>query len=178
MKTFLELIQHRRSCRSFLSRTIEKEKTVQLAKSLLWSPTSKNNRPWDFIFVDDIETIKLLSNCKPHGASFLSGAPLAVVILGDKDKSDVWIEDCAIAAILLQMTAESIELGSTWVQVRLRAHNEEITASDYIRKILNIPANLEVASIIAIGYKAKERAAYTAAVLLNERIHHNRFNQG
>ncbi|WP_026475402.1 nitroreductase family protein [Alkaliflexus imshenetskii] len=177
MKTLLELIQHRRSCRSFLPRAIETDKTAQLAKALLWSPSSKNNRPWDFIFVDDVETIRLLSTCKPHGASFMSGAPLAVVIVGDMEKSDVWVEDCAIAAILLQMTVESIGLGSTWVQVRLRAHDEQLTASDYIKKILNIPANLEVASIIAIGYKAKERAAYSDAELLNERIHHNRFSQ-
>ncbi len=171
----LSLIQSRRSCRSFKPEKIEDEKVQQLLKAALWSPTSKNNRPWEFIVVETPETLEKLSNCKPHGSAFLANAPLGIVVLGDPQKSDVWVEDCAIASILMQITAESIGLGSTWIQMRLRMHEDGTAAGDKIKNLLNIPADLEVLGIMAFGYKAKERHPYQENVLLWDRIHYEKF---
>ncbi|MDG5800157.1 nitroreductase family protein [Marinilabiliaceae bacterium ANBcel2] len=171
----LNLIRKRRSCRKFTSQNVEKEKIEKLIKAALWSPTSKNNRPWEFVIVTEKEKVEKLSQCKPHGASFLSQAPLAIVILADEEKSDVWIEDCSIAAILLQMTAEELNLGSTWIQIRKRMHNETTTAEEFVKNQLNVPSHLKVASILAIGYKEKEREPYSEDILLKERIHYNNF---
>ena len=171
----LQFIQNRRSCRKFTTDQVEKDKIEQLLKAALWAPTSKNNRPWEFVVVQDPETLEMLSKSKPHGASFLANAPLGIVVLGDPEKSDVWVEDCSIASILMQMTAESLGLGSTWIQIRKRMFNEQISAPQKVREILDIPENLEVLSIMAFGYKAKERAPYDEEMLLWERVHEEKY---
>ncbi|PRZ00053.1 nitroreductase family protein [Marinilabilia salmonicolor] len=171
----LELIQKRRSCRNFTDKKLTHDQTEQLLKSALWSPTSKNNRPWEFVVVEKTETLDALSQCKPHGAAFLSGAPLGIVVLGDPAKSDVWVEDCSIAAIMMQMTAESMGLGSTWIQVRLRLDEEGNMAGENVKKIIHAPDELEVLGIMAFGHKAKEREPYTEHVLLWDRIHFEKF---
>lgn len=171
----VELIQQRRSCRIYTDQQVETEKQEELKKILLWSPTSKNNRPWEFVFVDDKLLLQQLSECKPHGASFIKNAPLAIVILADPEKSDVWIEDTSIAAAFLQAGAEDLGLGSCWVQIRNRFHASGIKASEQVKTLLNAPTHLETACIITIGYKGKERRPYNNDDLLNERIHHNTF---
>ena len=55
-----------------------------------------------------------------------------------KPLSDVWIEDCSIAAIIVHLAAESLGLGSCWIQVRNRQHNAETTSEDYVRDVLGI----------------------------------------
>ncbi|MFT3738644.1 MAG: nitroreductase family protein [Breznakibacter sp.] len=171
----LTLIQQRRSCRIFEDKPIEPDKIDALTKAILWSPTSKNSRPWEFIWVDDKATISELAKCKPHGAEFLTGAPLALVIVADPQKSDVWVEDTAIAATLAQLTAEDLGLGSCWVQIRLRQHHAGITADEACKQLLHIPGHYQTASIIAIGYKQKERKPYADEQLLKEKIHLNKF---
>ncbi|MBN2340566.1 MAG: nitroreductase family protein [Deltaproteobacteria bacterium] len=171
----LDLTRNRRSTRKFTDRNVPGELVALLQEAALRSPTSKNNRPWEFIFVDDSELLNRLSECKPHGASFLKHAPLAVVIAADASKSDVWVEDCAIAAITLQYAAQSFDLGSCWVQVRKRQHESGEPAEDAVKKILGLPQSLRVASIIGIGYRAEHRSPVPAEKLETHKIHFNRY---
>ena len=171
----IELIKHRRSCRIFKNTPVESSKIDTLTKAVLWAPTSKNNRSWEFVWVDDKKILEQLAKCKPHGAEFLANAPLGLVIFANPTKSEAWIEDASVAATLVQITAEDLGLGSCWIQVRLRNHDEQLTANDYCKKLLNAPQHLETTYIIAIGYKEKERAPYSDEHLTMERVHKNCF---
>ena len=42
------------------------------------------------------------------GAAFLADAAMAVVVMADPLASDVWIEDAAIASIMIQLQAEDL----------------------------------------------------------------------
>lgn len=168
-------IQNRRSCRNYTEQPVEQEKIDLLTKAALWAPTSKNNRPWEFIWVHDKETLAALATCKPHGADFIGKCPLALVIIANPAKSDVWVEDTSIAATLVQLAAENIGLGSCWVQVRLRSHASGIPSSNHCKRVLSIPDEYEVASIISLGYKAKDRSPYTDEQLIMDKIHSNLF---
>ena len=106
-----------------------------------------------------------MSNSKKFGSAFLKTAPLAVVIVGDENKSDVWIEDASIAAIILQLTGESIGLKSCWIQIRNRIQNDEVTSEEHVRKTLNIPDNLRILSIIAMGYPDEIKEPYKEETL-------------
>jgi nitroreductase len=96
-------------------------------------------------------------------------------VAGDKSKSDVWIEDCSIATIIIQLEAEALSLGSCWVQIHRRYFNDDITSNEYIREHFNIPENLEVLSVVGIGYKAVERPALTEKELLWENVLKNNY---
>lgn len=171
----IEILRNRRSIRKYTSQSVENEKTAILKEAVLRSPSSKNINPWEFIFIDDKEIIRELKSCKPHGTTPLETAPLAVVVCADETKNDVWIEDCSIAAILLQLTAQSLELGSCWVQIRNRMHSENRSSEEFIQKLLGIPVNFKVLSIVTIGYPAKPRVGKPFEELQFEKIRNNKF---
>ncbi|PLX89139.1 MAG: NAD(P)H-dependent dehydrogenase/reductase [Desulfuromonas sp.] len=172
----LEILRQRRSIRQFESRSIEPEKVAQLREAILRAPTSRNLQPCQFVFVDDRQTIKALSHSKAHGTAFLQTATLAVVVTADPECSDVWIEDCAIAAIILQLAAEALGLKSCWGQLRQRPHDDTRSASDFVRELLGIPATQEVPIVIGLGYPAEEKAGHPYEALPSDKIHTNRFS--
>ncbi len=169
----IELLRARRSIRSYTDNRIEPEKVEILKEAVLRAPSSRNIDPWEFIFVDDRALLKKLAGCKPHGARFLEQAALGIVICADGQASDVWIEDCSIASILVQMTAQSIGLGSCWIQVRNRMLDDQTSSEAYIRDLLNMPSHLKVESIVAIGYPAEAREPLPREDLKDEKIRIN-----
>jgi nitroreductase len=171
----IELLRNRRSIRKYTGRSIEPEKIELLKEAVLRSPSSRSFDPWEFIFVDDREILKQLALCKPHGSKFLELAALGIVICADQQKSDVWIEDCSIASILVQMAAKSVGLGSCWIQIRKRAYDETTTSEDYIKDLLNLPDNMKVESIISLGYPAEKREPVPKEELKYEKIRLNSY---
>ena len=167
---FIDLIRTRRSVRKFTGEPISGEQIALLKETALRAPTSRNFQPWEFVFVTDRDLLEKLSKCKPHGAAFLAGAPLGVVVCADETKSDVWVEDTSIASIMLQFTAQSLGLGSCWLQVRKRKHADGTPSEDAVRDLLDLPATIRVLSIIGIGRPAEHPAPIPANALLNERI--------
>ena len=175
MKSFSELIKQRRSMRKFTPEELEQEQVVAIMKSALMSPTSKRSNSWQFILVDDKETLRKLALCKEQGAAFIADAALAVVVVADPLASDVWIEDASVASIIIQLQAEDLGLGSCWVQVRERHTASGAPAGEYVSALLHIPAPLQVLSIIAIGQKGMERKPFNEEHLQWEKIHLNTY---
>lgn len=171
----IELLRKRRSIRKYTTKAIETGKIELLKEAVLRSPSSKNINPWEFVFIDDKKLIEKLKECKPHGVTPLKTAPLAVIICADENKNDVWVEDCSIASILVQLTAQSLELGSCWIQVRKRMHSEELSSEKYIQGLLNIPENFKVLSVVTIGYPDTTRAGKPFDELQFEKIRMNGF---
>jgi len=64
MESFSELIKVRRSMRKFTEEELTQEQVVTLMKAALMAPTSKRSNAWQFIVVDDKDTLKKLSLCK------------------------------------------------------------------------------------------------------------------
>ena len=171
MSNFQNLLIKRRSIRIFTDDLLLPEETEQILKAALLSPTSKSSHSWQFVVVEDKEMLQKLSKCKPHSATFIEECALAVVVLGNPLVSDVWIEDASIASIAMQLQAEDIDMGSCWVQIREREHNESTPSADYVSDLLDIPMPFEVLSIIAFGKKQKERRPNNIENLTWENVH-------
>ena len=77
MESFSELIKTRRSMRKFTEEELTQEQVVTLMKAALMAPTSKRSNAWQFIVVDDKETLKKLSFCKEQASQFIADAALA-----------------------------------------------------------------------------------------------------
>ncbi|HWI40431.1 MAG TPA: nitroreductase family protein [Verrucomicrobiae bacterium] len=169
----IELVRQRRSIRSYRRDPVDPQTVYLLVETLLRAPTSRNIRPWEFIVVDDRELLAKLSACKEHGSAFLKGAPLAVVVCGDETRSDVWVEDCSIATILLQMTAQSLGLGSCWIQIRRRQHDAATPSEEYIRRLLGLPEQLKVQAIVALGHPSEKREPLPASELQYGKVKRN-----
>lgn len=171
----IEILRGRRSVRQFTDQKIEDDKLKILQEALLLSPTSRNIEPCEFIIVRDKDTLKKLSVLKPHGASFLAECNTAFVICGDTSKSDVCTEDCSIAAIILQLTGESLGIGSCWVQARLRDHNETVKSEEYLRELFQLPEKMTVPIVIGMGYPAAKKEPRTKESLRTEKLHMEKF---
>ena len=85
------------------------------------------------------------------------------------------MEDASIATIFIELAAASLDLGSCWIQIRERLHNETQTAEAYIAELLNIPSHLKVESMIAIGYPAESKPPHSKEELQNEKVSLNQY---
>jgi nitroreductase len=173
----ISVIQKRRSIRKFLDKPIEAEKIDLLLEAALRAPSSRGLNPWEFVVVTDKNLLAKLSRAKQHGSAFLKNAPLGIVVCADPEKCDVWIEDASIASILIHLAAESLGLGSCWIQIRERMHDEKKSAQDYIAETLHIPAKMRVESIMAVGYPAEQLPPHKKEELLFEKVHRDTYGR-
>jgi len=166
----IELLRTRRSIRAFEDRPLSPDQIALLEEALLRSPTSRNSRSWRFVLVQDVPTRQALAKAKPGGGKFLADAPLNIVICGDPELSDVTVEDCAIAGMVVQLQAHAMGLGSCWAQIRNRRHDAKGDASSFVLRLLRLPTRLEVVAIIAVGHPAEQKPGWPAEQLGYDRL--------
>ena len=169
MTEFKDLVQLRRSHRKFTEQEIDADDVRLILRAALMSPTSKGQRGWQFVVVDDKTDIEKLADAKDLGSQFLKGAPLAIVVLGDSLQNDCWVEDGSLAAISMQYQAEDLGLGSCWIQMRGRGLSDG-TSADTV-----IPDHLNVLCVLAIGHKADDRKPQNEDKLKWENVHIGKF---
>ena len=175
MSFFYELLKTRRSIRKYLPQKVEAEKIDIITNAALMSPASKRTNSWEFIVVQDTNTLQKLSECREHGSQFLADSPLGIVVIADKSKSDVWFEDASIASIIIQLQAVDLGLESCWIQVYNRKKDETISSEAYIKQLLQIPENYAVLNIISIGYPNEVKKSFEENKLQKEKIHKELF---
>jgi nitroreductase len=168
---FMSLIRKRRSIRRFLDKPVEPEKLDLLVEAALRAPSSKGCRPWHFVVVTERGKLARLAQAKPHGSAFLKDAAVGIVVCADASKSDVWVEDASIATVVIQLAAESLGLGSCWIQIRERMHAGQQTAEAYTAEALGLPAALKVEAIVPVGYADESKAPHARESLPDAQVH-------
>jgi nitroreductase len=172
---FKDLVQQRRSHRKFTAEEIDGEDVKMILRAGLMSPTSKGQRAWQFVVVDNKADLEKLSDAKDLGGAFIKDAAMAIVVLGDPMQNDCWVEDGSIAAITMQYQAEELGIGSCWVQMRGRGLSDGTTADMVIQGILGIPENLSCLCVLALGRKADERKPQNEDKLKWEKVHVDKY---
>ncbi len=174
---FIDLLRRRRSIRRFQQKPVEPDKLAILLEAALRAPSSRGLMPWELVVVQDPDMLGRLALAKPHGASFLNKAPLAIVVCAEPTRCDVWIEDCSLVALLLHLAATDIGLGSCWVQIRLRQQASGRMAEEYVSNLLGLKEGLVVEAIMAIGYPAEILAGHQRSSLLDDKVSFERYGQ-
>ena len=155
MNEILNNILTRTSVRLFTDKSVEKEKIDLLMQAAMAAPTGKNRKPWEFIIIENKETLTKLSEAMPY-AKMVAKAPLAIVICANKDclkpeDNEIgWICDCSAATQNLLLAANSLDLGATWTAVY--SYEDRLKAA---KEILNLPDNIIPLSLIPVGYPEK-----------------------
>lgn len=175
MSDFSKLITKRRSIRKFTEEMLSPEVVESILKAGLKAPSSKNAKPWHFIAVEDKEILEKLSISKKGTAKMIAGCPFAIVVTADPLVSTVWVEDASIAAIMMQLQAEDLNIGSCWVQIRDRYTEQGASSEEYVKDILDIPMQLQVLCIIAFGHKAQEKNPLDDDSLEWNKVHIGKF---
>ena len=144
----LELMRKRRSIRRYTGMHIADETLEKILQAGLLAPSSRAIYPVEFVVVKDKGALIALSACKVGSAAMLSGADAAVVVIGNTEKSDAWIEDCSLSMMLMQLEAVEQGVGSCWVQCRGRKTGEGPGTEEYVRGLLGIPDRFGVLAIL------------------------------
>ena len=171
MENFKDLVQRRRSVRKFTDEEIKGEDLQTILRAALMSPTGKSVRGWHFIVIDDKSLLEKISLCRSMGSQFLAGAAVAIVLLGDREVSDVWCEDASLAALTMQYQAADLGLGSCWCQIRNRFMANGESSDNVLRFLLRYPENLTAECVIGIGHPAVERKPQDEDNLKWENVH-------
>lgn len=144
---FKELIAKRRSVRKFTDREVPREVVDRILAEALSAPSARNTRTTRFLVVDDPALVARMAEMRDYGSAFLKGAPLAVLVLGDTSASDLWRENAAISATVLQLACVDEGLASCWVHVNGRPRRKDAPdgerAADYLRTFLPVPDGCE-----------------------------------
>ena len=165
-------MKHRRSIRTFTDEPVSQENIDSLLKAALLAPSSMGPKTRRIIVVRNKETIARLKTYKKHGTTPLGTAPLAIVVIADGQKSDVWVEDASIVSILIQLEAEKLGLGSTWIQLR-RREGDSGPSEEAFWQELGIPEHyMASSSVVAIGHKNEQKKPYTDADLDFTKVHY------
>ena len=153
---FKEVIETRPSVRACTGEAVPRFLLDELVEDALTAPSSKNCKSSGFMILEDPDLIAAVGQMRDGGSHFLSKAPAAIVVLGDSEKTDMWVENSAISATFIQLSAVAHGLGSCWVQVRGRDRalpdGSKQMAEDYLRNLLGIKDNYSVLCVIAVGY--------------------------
>lgn len=169
------LFLNRRSIRKFMDKKVEKEKIDNILQIALTSPSGRNLKPWELVVVQDRETIDELANARPEATSFLKNSPLAITILFSDKESTTAIEDASIIATYIQLAAELEGLKSCWGHAHNKINLKGENVEDNIRKILNVPNDLNVLCTIGIGYGNEIKKNHDIDKLHFEKIHYDKF---
>lgn len=175
MESLHELLIRRHSIRRYQDREISAEDVKTIMEAALLAPSSKSVRPWQFVLVDDKNTLAKLAACKASGTRPISSCALAIVVTASPEKTDMYIEDMSIAAAYMQLQATALGLGACWIQVRNRFTEDNEDAQDIVRELLGIPHDMIVECIVTVGYPDEERRPVDPSKLLWEKVHIERW---
>ena len=152
---FLEVIEKRHSVRKFTDEPVGRELLDAIIDIARTAPSSKNCHSSAFMVIEDKDTLQAVSEMRDRGSSFLKDAPAAIVVMGDRSKTDIWVENASISATFIQLAATALDLGSCWVHVRERLRSKDDPskglAEDYLRSLLGIREEFGVLCVVAIG---------------------------
>lgn len=171
----LEMLQNRRSVRAYTDQAIPREMLEQVLAAGLLSPSGRKVRPWELIVVTDRAVLDKMVGCRDGSARMLAGAQAAVVVVADQEKTDVWVEDCAIVMSNMHLMADSLGLGSCWVQGRLRQAANGQSTEGYLRDLLGFPDTYRLEATLALGQPASHPPRQELDDLPREKIHWGRF---
>ncbi len=162
---FKAVIEKRRSVRKFSEKRVERTLLQQVLDAALAAPSSRNSHSTSFLVVEretNAECMAKISHMRDYGAGFVKDAPAAIVVMGDRTKTDLAEVNASICATVVQYAATSVGLASCWVHVAgrpmLKEEPEGTSAEQHLRTFLPIPADCDVLCIIAIGHSDFEPA--------------------
>ncbi len=133
----------RRSVRSYKSTPVKEKDTIEIIRAAQFSPSGRHSRAWEFIIVNDKKEKDEIYNL--IGQEFIKEAPILIVPTVDTKKTNLGMQDLAIASENIFLQAAQLGLGTVW-------KNLDAEWASKVKKILNIPDYFLVINIIPLGY--------------------------
>ena len=154
----LKTIAERRSIRSFTDKPVSLDDLKKLVTAAKWAPTGSDRQEWKYVIINDPDVMKRVIMASP----LLRGKPKAAILIC-LEKARGGELEIGFPAQNAMLAAHALGIGSCAVLGFSR------TA---VRKILEIPEELEPTLLISLGYprdvpEPYPRRSWSESVFLN-----------
>lgn len=176
----LQFIRSRRSTRSFTDEQISSEQLDALLDAAIWAPSGGNNQSWLFTAIQNKQVLEKLNaivregfgryipdddypgkqgakvSAKRDDFNFYYHAP-TLIIASNKPNYENAMADCALALENIFITAQSLGLGSCYIN-QLHWLRDDDIVRQYLLE-LGIPREHTICASAVIGHIRKESIA-------------------
>jgi len=142
-------IETRRAKRALSTAVVGTEEIRDLIEAAHLAPSCFNNQPWRFIVIDDKEKLTAVKQAMSKGNYWTAPAPVVIAVVSQRhldcklsDGRDYFLFDCGMAVGNLMIQATQMEL----IAHPIAGYNPEV-----VKKILNIPADYVLITLIIIA---------------------------
>jgi nitroreductase len=155
MSEMYRILTSRRSVRRFLQKQVPIDILKKCVDAGRLSPSAANLQPLEFIIVQEktlcegvFAALHWAAYIKPTWVPDKTERPMAYIIVLAKDRISQWYErDASFAAGNIVHTAEAAGIGSC-ILCKIE--------KDRIRNLFQIPSDILIDSVIALGWKAEQ----------------------
>lgn len=183
----MDLIKRRRSIRKFSPRYIDAAVIREILEAAQWAPSAHNAQPWRFIvLIDDVLKRDLAEAMAAVWVADMTKDGVAVEVRENRAKASVEQFTCAPVLVVACLTMKNMakcadeakqrcerdlavqSLGAAIQNMLLAVHAKGLGAcwfsapifcKETVRKVLNMPKDVEPQALIALGYPAEKPKA-------------------
>jgi nitroreductase len=157
MNETIKNILERHSVRDFSERKISREDLELIVLAAESAPSGKNRRTWKFTVVQNKEMLKKLSSTVSKTLNLGDGydfyRPDVLILASSAKDNPLGAEDCACALENIFVAANSLGIGSVWIN-QFRSICDEPAVRAQLSEI-NLPDDHIVRGCAALGYPAE-----------------------
>jgi nitroreductase len=147
-------ILNRRSVREYQQKEVPEEYVAEIIKAGQFAPTAKNNQAVEFIVIKEQKTKEAIFNITSQ--EFVREAPLLIIPVTDKTKTNCPVEDLSVASENMFLQAAALGLGTVWKNLKAELGEEK-----RIKELLGIPEHGKVINIVPVGYPKEKPLPHT-----------------
>lgn len=147
----LDAIFSRRSVREFEDRPVEPDLVKQILEAGIWAPSGLNNQPWRFAVITESGMLRKFEPLTRYSAVIKSAKVLIPVFVDTGAMYNEVKDHQAMGACIQNMllAVHSLGLGAVWL-------GEILKSSSEIRYLLELPANLDLMAVLALGWPVEK----------------------
>ena len=147
-----QAIKARRSYRSFANIEVTEDLVEDLAAAASLAPSCYNNQPWRYVFVSGNQ-LETLHTALADGNEWAKKASLIIAIFS-KSEEDCIVDGREYYLFDVGLSVQNLMLRAT--ELGLVTHLMAGYDADQVKEILNIPQEMELISLMAVGGKADQ----------------------
>lgn len=171
---FFDVIENRRSVRSFQKKEVEEEKINKILDTANRAPSAGDLQAYEIVLIKDLKTKRMLCQAA-LGQGAIEQANVVLVFFANPKKSEIKygrrgatlysIQDATIACAHAQLAVHALGLVCVWIGA---------FDDNKVKKILHAPEDLKPIAILSIGYAA-EKPYPTPRRAISDLVHKERF---
>ena len=155
-KETIKNIKERRSVRKYIDKKIPKEILEEIIDCARLAP------------ITDDEIKSKIASFARYG-KFIEEAGACIAVLVNQDKATSPLQDASAATENIMIAAKSNNLGTCWVNSYQKEHSKKF------KKLVNCPQNMELMTLMSVGYYDEDDINMPAKKSLSEVMVWNQF---